>query len=59
MSIVDNILNGRYKLEYDGIYLSNKLQNIVRKLLQPEPYQRIRTYSQLEGEIINLLKGDK
>jgi len=59
MSIVDNILNERYKLEYDGICLSNDLKNIITRLLKPEPYQRIRTYNQLEEEILKILKGDK
>lgn len=59
MGIVDNVINGIYELEYNGICLSNGFQNVIERLLQPEPYQRIRTYRQLEGEIINIVKGDK
>ena len=59
MGIVDNVLNGRYELAFNGIYLSNELKGVIGRLLQPEPYQRIRTYSKLENEIRNILKGDK
>lgn len=59
MGIVDNVLNGRYELEYNETYLSNELKGVIGRLLQPEPYQRIRTYSKLENEIRNILKGDK
>lgn len=59
MGIVDNVLNGRYELEYNGTYLSNELKGVIGRLLQPEPYQRIRTYNKLENEIRNILKGDK
>lgn len=54
LGIVDNILNGRYELEYNGVCLSSELKEIVKSLLQTEPYQRIRTYEKLEKKIAYL-----
>lgn len=55
MGILDNLINGKYKLEFSGVRLSNGLEKIVKKLLQIEPYQRIRSYEKLEEELTKLL----
>lgn len=58
IGVIDNLLKGRYELEYDGICLSDDLQKIIRKLLQTEPHQRIRRYSTLQKKIMDILKED-
>lgn len=55
LSTLDNLIGNKYKLEYNGIKLSKKLQILINKLLSVEPYQRLRTYTKLQSEINNIL----
>lgn len=55
MSTIDNLLNNRYKLEYENIIISDKAKILIDKLLQREPYQRIRTVKQLREKINEII----
>lgn len=57
LGIVDNVLNGIYGLEYDGIRLSDRLNYIIVTLLNPEPYRRFKTYQMFEEELKKVLEG--
>jgi serine/threonine protein kinase len=51
MNIVENILSNSYTLEYRGRRMSPRLQVVVKRLLQPMPYNRYRKYDQCIREL--------
>lgn len=55
ISIHDNILNGKYCLNYNNIHISEDLGKILSKCLNQEPYQRIRTHQKLQEALLSIL----
>ncbi|MBV7276461.1 serine/threonine protein kinase [Clostridium sp. PL3] len=55
MSTFENLLNNRYKLKYENIIISDKAKRLIDKLLQKEPYQRVKTVKQLREKINEIL----
>ncbi|QNO14158.1 serine/threonine protein kinase [Alkalicella caledoniensis] len=48
MSTFENMLHNKYRLEYENIGLSEVTGNLVNKLLNREPFQRLRTVGLLK-----------
>jgi serine/threonine-protein kinase len=55
VSIVDNILRGKYVLNTESKYMSQPFKNLIKKLLGPQPYNRFRTYEIFKAEIEKIL----
>lgn len=55
MGIMENLINNRYKLEFNNVKITEKTKYLIDRLLRKEPYQRIRNYSKLKEAIDNIL----
>lgn len=54
ISIEENILNNRFKLSTEDNHLSKGMEQIILKMLQYQPFNRYRTYKQLQEALLKL-----
>lgn len=55
MSTLENLTNNKYELQYENIQISEKAQIFINKLLNVQPYNRIRNYKILRNRILELI----
>lgn len=55
ISILENLTNNKFKLSYKDIEISEKGKKFIEKLLNRQPYNRIRSYKILRERIIELI----
>ena len=55
IGIMDNLINNRYRLEFDNIKITKKTKCLIDVLLKKQPYQRIRNSSKLKEAINEIL----
>lgn len=62
MGIMDNLINNRYRLEFNNIKITEETKCLINRLLKKEPYQRLRNSSKLKEAIdeilVSLNKGE-
>ena len=59
---MDNLINNRYRLEFNNIKITEETKCLINRLLKKEPYQRLRNSSKLKEAIdeilVSLNKGE-
>ncbi|MBS5822255.1 MAG: serine/threonine protein kinase [Clostridium argentinense] len=55
IGIMDNLINNRYRLEFNNIKITEKTKCLIDRLLKKEPYQRIRNSLKLKEAINDIL----